>query len=332
MKSAIIGLGAISAVHKKVLLEQGQEIVAVCDNDESRFASFPNSLHYSDYVKMLDEVKPDVAHICTPHYLHADMICECLSRNINVICEKPLCINLNDGERIVQAEKNSKAILGVAHQNRYNPSSAFVKEYLKDNPPKTAMAFVAWNRDKEYYDSGDWRGKQKTEGGGVLINQALHTLDLLQWLIGMPNAVSAVTASLKLKNVIEVEDTVVATFSGERDFQFFATNCASTDFPIEITIETEKDIIRLYSNSVSINGKQVDLSCRLADNNAVANGGCGKVYGKQCYGGGHSVLIADFYDSVKSGKKFEMNGEEAFKVVRLIEAVYQSKGEKINIR
>ncbi len=325
MKSAIIGLGGISNVHSKVLLEQGHEIVAVCDNDGKKFEKFSSSKHYTDYKQMIEQERIDVVHICTPHYLHTQMIIDCLSKGINVLCEKPLCISLVDGERIIEAQKNSKAMLGVSHQNRYNPSSVFVKEYLKNNPPVTGLAFVAWNRGKAYYDSGDWRGKIKTEGGGVLINQALHTLDLLQWFLGMPDYASAITGSLKLKDVIEVEDTACATFFGERDFQFFATNCASTDFPIEVTIKTQKDIIRLYPDSVILNGKSVELekTQELCE--------CDKPYGKACYGVGHAALIADFYDCVKTGRKFEIDGAEGLKVVKLIHAVYESKGEKIKI-
>ncbi len=326
MKSAIIGLGGISNVHSKVLLEQGHQIVAVCDNDKSRLEKFPLSKQYTDYLQMIEQTEIDVVHICTPHYLHAQMIIDCLSRGINVLCEKPLCISLEDGEKIVSVAKASKAKFGVVHQNRYNPASVFVKDYLKKNPPLTGIAFVAWNRDKSYYDADAWRGKQKTEGGGVLINQALHTLDLLQWYLGMPSEVSAISTSLKLKEVIEVEDTVCATFSKGSEFQFFATNCAITDFPIEITIKTENDIIRLYPDSVNLNGNPVDLTQVEAKCNSR------RAYGKKCYGSGHSALFADFYDCVKTGRKFSIDAEEGLKVIKLIRAVYDSKGEKIEIK
>ncbi len=100
MKTAIIGLGVIGDVHLEVLRSQNKNIVAVCDIDESKFSKCEEALHYKDYKKMLDEVKPDVVHICTPHYLHAEMIIYALNNNINVLAEKPLCISFEEIEAI----------------------------------------------------------------------------------------------------------------------------------------------------------------------------------------------------------------------------------------
>ncbi len=332
MKVAIIGLGGISAVHSKVLMEQGHQIVAVCDVDESRFSAFPQSKHFTDYRQMLEEVAVDGVHICTPHYLHAEMVVECLRRNVNTLCEKPLCISMEEAQRILDAERRSSAILGVVHQNRYNAVSRVAKEFFKENPPITGFATVAWCRGVEYYRSAEWRGRYATEGGGVLINQALHTLDLMQWFLGMPQKVSAVTASLKLQGVIEVEDTVCASFTGEKDFQMFATNCASVDFPVAITVQTEKDVVRLYSNQISINGKLLECGAGQAIESSGTEGEAeNKIYGKKCYGEGHSGLIADFYDCIEKGEKFSIDGAEGLAVIRLIETVYQSGGKCIEI-
>ncbi len=332
MKVAIIGLGGISAVHSKILLEQGHEIVAVCDIDPLRFTAFPNSKQYTDYLQMLDEVELDGVHICTPHYLHAEMIIACLRRNINVLCEKPLCINEEEGKRILAAERASSAILGVAHQNRYNATSLFVKKYLEKNPPRAAFATVVWLRGEEYYASAAWRGKYATEGGGVLINQALHTLDLVQWFVGMPQKVCAVAPSLKLKGIIEVEDTVCASFTGQTPFQFFASNCAATDFPIEITIQTEKDLIRTYADKVSVNEEWVALDEEIKQKGDwLERGTEQKNYGKKCYGGGHVSLIADFYDCIEKNERFSIDGAEGLKVIKLIQATYKSNGVELEI-
>ena len=131
MRVAVIGLGVIGQLHVKVIQETKNDLVAVCDVDIEKFVDYAGVKCYTDYLVMLDEVKPDVIHICTPHYLHTEMIIAGLQRNINVLCEKPLCIDEKDIPLIMEAERNSKAQLGVCFQNRYNPSSVFVKEYLQ---------------------------------------------------------------------------------------------------------------------------------------------------------------------------------------------------------
>ena len=131
MKTAVIGLGSIGYVHMQVLKAQGKNVVAVCDINPEKASLFADIPFYTDYIKMIEEVQPDVIHVCTPHYLHAEMVIEGLNRNINVLCEKPLCISEDEIQQIITAEKSSKAMLGVCHQNRYNNDNIFVKNYLK---------------------------------------------------------------------------------------------------------------------------------------------------------------------------------------------------------
>ncbi|MBQ9734523.1 MAG: Gfo/Idh/MocA family oxidoreductase [Clostridia bacterium] len=319
LKTAIVGLGVIGNVHINLAYKQGLNLVAVCDVDKTKLSNIDGVEKYTDYIDMLDSAKPNVVHICTPHYLHADMIIEALNRNINVLCEKPLCIKEQDITRIIDAEKRSKAQLGVCHQNRYNKENAFVKDYLKDKNVVGGFGSVVWNRCKEYYMSADWRGKWDTEGGGVLINQALHTLDLMIWLIGMPTKLSSDVNNLTLKKYIEVEDTATIICSGEKKFTFFATNGGCCDFPVGVTVKTDKEIVSILKNKV------------VTDDNVYKFPKDTAVYGKCCYGTGHDALIQEFYECVKSGKKFDIDGQEASKVIRLILAAYKSGGDKVEI-
>ncbi len=319
MKCAVIGLGVIGKVHCEIIQEQAQ-LVAVCDVDESKLTLYPDALHYTDYKKMLKEVRPDVVHICTPHFLHASMVIFALSENINVFCEKPLCIDKSDISKILDAEKRSKAILGVSMQNRYNASNLFVKEFLKDKKIKGAIGYMAWNRDVAYYNSGEWRGKWATEGGGVLINQALHTFDLMQWFTSYPKSITAKIANLSLLGQIEVEDTVsVVADCGEYKFNFFATNSNSTNLPVQITVSTDKGEITVMEDNVLVNGELKVLS------------NSDKFYGKHCYGSGHEFIIKDFYECIKTGKKFALDGAEASKVIKMILATYSSNGNEVKI-
>lgn len=325
MKSAIIGLGVIGNVHAKVLSSQKKEIAALCDVDVSAAQKVKNGVApdaeiYTDWIKMLDEVKPDVVHICTPHYLHADMVVEALGRGINVLCEKPLCIRREDIDRILDAEERSSAKLGVCHQNRYLEVNSFVKEYLADKEIIGAHGTVAWTRNADYYNSAEWRGTWDQEGGGVLINQALHTLDLVEWFCGEPTQVISSMDNYTLKGVIEVEDTLSLRAFGDQPFSFFATNSTPCDFDVQVNIRlANKEKLTVFPRMLLING-EIKLSSAQT-----------KVLGKACYGSGHEALIDDFYDCIATGRQFAINGKEGAKVVRLILAAYASKGEKISV-
>ncbi len=323
---AVVGCGTIHKNHINGILLSGNTVCALCDIDEEKArasaAELDGARVYTDYEKMLDEEKPDAVHICTPHYLHAKMCIAALARNINVLCEKPLCINRTELARIEEAAKNSTATLGVCLQNRYEPNIVKLKE-LCDANISGAVGIVAWKRDAAYYASGEWRGKWLTEGGGVMINQALHTLDLLQWTVGMPESVTAHIFNDHLKNEIEVEDTATAIFktADGRIFNLFATTACGVDFPAQLHVRLA-DKTRLYADNRTIlkNGEPVFVED--TGKNAI---------GKAVWGRGHALLIADFYRCVRKGVPFPIDAAEGGKVIRLILSMYESNGKKTDI-
>ena len=318
MRAAVIGVGVIGTLHAEILSEKNM-LAAVCDIDESKLKKY-SCPGYTDYKKLIDEARPDCVHICTPHYLHAEMIVYALERGVNVLCEKPLCISEEQINAILEAEKRSTAALGVCLQNRYNKENVFVKEYLKDKKVVSAVAVVAWHRTKEYYASADWRGKYATEGGGVLINQALHTLDLLQYFAGMPDRITASVSNLTLKDSIEVEDTAVIQSTSGAGISLFASVGCAADMPVGITVKTDKEIIQVYPGAVLINGVMQNIEKTTE-----------KPRGKECYGSSHGLLIADFYKHIAENRHFEIDGKEASKVVKLVLAAYRSGGVETEV-
>ena len=321
MRVGIIGLGIIGKVHKSVLTAMGENLVAVCDIDKTVLSTYSKLNCYTDYKEMLAKECLDVVHICTPHYLHTEMILAALDKDIHVLCEKPMCIKAEDIPLILAAEKRSKGRLGVCHQNRYNNVNAYLKEYVSDKKIISAHGELIWCRGKAYYAQAEWRGKKSTEGGGVLINQALHTLDLMQWFCGMPNSILGRVENFSLKDVIDVEDTATLLCEGDTRFTFFATNTGGADMPTEIrlTLSNGENVVA-YPDKLYING------------NMVTEEDMRFILGKCCYGNGHEKLIADFYNCIKHGQPFSMDGKEASKVVKMILAAYESNGEKINIK
>ena len=320
MKTAIIGVGVIGNVHLEILLDSGITPVAICDVDESKTAKYPNIKAYTDYKEMLDIEKPDVVHVCTPHYLHAEMTIYALERNINVLCEKPLCMNREEIERVLEAEEKSSAQLAVCFQNRYTAKNLFVEDFLVGKKVVKGYASLIWARGVDYYNSAAWRGTKQYEGGGVLINQAIHTLDRLNEYMGGFDELVASCSNLSLQGVIDVEDTASICLYGEgKRATFMATNANTFGQPIEITLVTDSgDVLEIIGDVVKVNG---DVKEFKADT----------YYGKACYGMGHAPLITDFYDCVKTGRKFAVDGKEGAKALRIVLAVYDSKGRRIKI-
>lgn len=319
MNIGIVGYGVIGHVHEQVLKELGFKVKAICDNDPEKLKTVKDALAYEDFEKMLAIEKLDAVHICTPHYLHTEMIIAALNRNINVLCEKPMCIKKEDVPRILRAEESSRATLGICFQNRYNPAVVYAKEYLKDKKISGGYGTVVWKRDRKYYSSGAWRGKKSTEGGGVLINQAIHTVDLLQYLAGEPKNLISNVANDTLKGIIEVEDTAFIKCFNGGEFVVFATNGSAIDFPTSITVKTDSETVTVKQNDVYINGEKKEV------------GGKAAFYGKSCYGDGHFALIKDFYERVKKGERFPIDGKEGAKSVKIVLSAYESDGKTVNI-
>ena len=315
MKVAVIGIGNIGRVHCTILKELGFSPV-LCDIDPAR----RGENGYADWRDMLKAEHPDTVHVCTPHDLHADMVVGCLEAGANVLCEKPLCIRREDIGRILEAERRAKGILGVCLQNRYNASSQAAKAWAEGKHIVSVSAMHAWRRDKAYYAADAWRGKQATEGGGVLINQALHTVDLVQWLSGMPERVSAQVSRLALSGVIETEDTAFLRMTGGGATRTIcATTGAGCDFPPVIFMESaDGERAELLPDKFRVNGTDVPL--------APVHG----AYGKDCYGASHRVLIEHFYDCIKQGTRFPIGAAEGAKCVRLILAAYESGTKEVS--
>lgn len=321
MRVAVIGCGAISKNHLAAIEEAGQTLCALCDVEPEKARALGlNVPVYTDYSELLEKEKPDCVHICTPHYLHVPMCLAALEKNIHVLCEKPLAITYEDLDTVIAAAEKSAATLGVCLQNRYEPNMVCLKQAAAQGV--TALAgSVFWQRSEDYYASGDWRGKWQTEGGGVMINQALHTLDLLQYLGGMPKYITAHCHNDHLQNIIEVEDTATARLETEdgRCFSFFATTACGTSFPAMVQMKTAEGNVYVATSKVLLENGQ---ALPQAESHSL---------GKDVWGSGHKRLISDFYSHLLGGKKFPIDAKEAAKSVILTLKMYESKGKKLEI-
>jgi UDP-N-acetyl-2-amino-2-deoxyglucuronate dehydrogenase len=324
LNTGIIGCGTIFGVHAAAVQQvTGARLAAVTDIDETKAkaASHQYSCNsYTDYQEMLLDEQIQVIHICTPHYLHAEMAIAALRSGKHVLVEKPMAITLADAAAMTATARETGKSLGVCFQNRYNSTAIRLKSILDSGQAGRvvhAKATLKWHRDAAYYQNSGWRGKWATEGGGVLINQAIHTLDLLQWFLGDIQSVAGSVATNGLKNIIEVEDTAraVFTFSNGATADFFATTCHPVDAPVELEIECERLTLKLAE----------DLTIQTRDGREERVAEVNIRTGAKAYWGcSHLALITDFYRCLQTGVRFPLDGTAGRAALHMVRAIYAS--------
>ena len=320
--AAVIGCGDVSTVHFEAVAKlDGAALVAVCDADPQRLASAMATWGvpgYADHLALIEAVKPDVVHICTPHDQHAAVAVDCLERGVNVIVEKPLAHTLAEGRRMVKAASAGRAKIGVCFQNRYNATSQAMHALLSSGELGAvtgASATVMWQRSAEYYQNRPWRGTWAGGGGGLLMNQAIHTVDLLQWLVGDVVAVTGNASTRFLGEAIEVEDTAefVAEHAGGARSAFYATLANAFNAPVTLDVVTEKAVLSLRGDlTVTHEDGRVDIVPERTSGSG----------GRSYWGVSHELLISDFYARLDDGDPFWISTAEAEKSLRIIKEIY----------
>lgn len=321
LRVAVIGCGDISALHLDAIARfDGAELVAVCDTDPGRLAeamSATGAPGYGTVEALLAEAGPDVVHVTTPHSTHSDIAVAALEANVHVLLEKPLAHDRAAASRLVAAATASQARIGVCFQNRYNATSQAARDVLESGElgeVRGASATVIWARTPEYYRDRPWRGTWAGGGGGLLMNQAIHTLDLLQWLVGDVVSVTGGAGTRLLGDVIEVEDTadlVLTHASGARSV-FYATLAHTANAPVTIDIDAEHGSLSLRE----------DLTIRRADGSIEVVRETNLAEGARSYwGDSHASLIHDFYRSLDDGP-FWIDAVEANKSLSIIQDLY----------
>lgn len=323
LKTAVIGCGNIFKVHGDVIKKSKKaELIAVVDIKEERAnkaAKIYQCRYFTDY-KELFNIDLDVVHICTPHFLHHPMAIDMMESGCDVLVEKPLAISVKEASEMIATAQKTKQRLGIVYQNRFNENALYVKRIINEKRLGNILGIkgiVTWFRDKEYYQQDKWRGYYNTEGGGVLINQAIHTLDLLRWFVGDVKAIKGNIDTRVLKDIIEVEDTAEATIFFENGVTglFYATNCFASNSPVEIEIIFEEGSLKLIGDKLLINENGDEYY------NMNKKGAQYKAY----WGRGHERLIEGFYSDILEGKEnYTVKAEEGMKTLQLIEGINSS--------
>lgn len=312
MKAAVIGCGGMSPAHIVPLKNlEDVEIAALCDirpeRAQARAEQFGvETKTCTDYRELLSDPAIDAVHIVTPHYTHREIAIDAMNAGKWVVLEKPISSSKRDALVILNEDTQGK--LGVVFQNRYNRSTVECKRILDSGELGKllgAKAQITWRRDASYYASAPWRGRWDTEGGGVLINQAIHTIDLLYYLAGPFESIKGVVSQGLLEGDIEVEDNahgVIKLTSGLTALVYASNNYSTDDHTVVLHCEKGTLVLqglRLYlfqDDEVSILVKRANEPTS----------------GKPAYGNGHAAYIPDFYACVRDNRPFWLNAKEAY--------------------
>ena len=318
----VIGCGMISGNHFHALEKlENVALRAVCDIDEEKLQKAMEAQHVdgcADWRDLISRDDIDAVHICVPHHLHAETSIAALRAGKHVLCEKPMGVSLREARAMEAAALESGKTLTVCFQNRYNGASKRMKEVIGSGTLGKILggsAFVTWNRAEPYYQNSPWRGKWETEGGSVLINQAVHTLDLLRWLAGDLQLRDCTMSAKRLAENIETEDTcdMLLTDSAGSRFLFYASNCGANNLPVQMHLLFEQGEMHLDGARLTIKGPEgtafEDYTTALA-------------VGKDYWGSGHGPFIEDFYRRIEAGQPPFITPADALETTRLLEEAY----------
>lgn len=333
MKYALIGCGRISPNHVVAAQNNHLDIVALCDiepkNSKDKILKFdlPKDIpQYTDYREMLEREAPELVSIATESGKHAAIALDCIDAGCNVIIEKPIALSLEDADAVIMRAKEKGVKVCACHQNRFNKSIQKIREAVEKERFGRLLygtAHIRWARDYEYYARAKWRGTWEQDGG-ALMNQCIHDIDLLRWMMGDEiDEVVGFTDRLK-HEYIQAEDLGIALIkftNGAYGIIEGTTDIFPKNLEETLYLFGEKGTVKAGGEAVNII-EEWRFSDYLDDPNEVK---------KEChelppnvYGFGHSKLYADVIDAIQNNRPPYVDGEAGRRALELVLAIYQS--------
>ena len=335
LKCAIIGCGRISYKHIEAIINNSEEteLVALCDVIEERAVArkeqyneaFPNAdvKIYTDYMEMLDNEKIDYVSIATESGYHGKISLDCLNKGVHITIEKPMAMTLKEIDDINALSDKTGLKVAVSHQNRFNPPIQKMKKAIDEGKFGNLIngtARILWTRDQHYYDLAPWRGT-KAMDGGTLMNQCIHNIDLLLWMMGS-EVVSVKSERGTFLRDIEMEDfgAILLRFANGSIGIIEGSACVypkNLEETLSIFGETGTAVI----GGLAVNEIK---TWNFADENEKADDSAsGKV--DNVYGNGHTPFYKDFIDAINNDRQPLINGYEARKPVEVILKSYEEE-------
>lgn len=340
MKYALIGCGRISPNHIEAAKNNMLDFVAMCDvipvvmQEKSDHFGLESVRKYTDYRKMLAVEKPELVAIATESGKHASIALDCITAGCNVIIEKPIALSIADANSIIEAGKKAGVVVCVNHQNRFNKSVQYIRKALEEGrfgKLSHGAAHVRWNRGKGYYEQASWRGTW-AQDGGCLMNQCIHNIDLLRWMMGNDvEEVMAYTDQLE-HPYLEAEDlglAIVKFRNGSYGLIEGTTNVYPKNLEETLYIFGQKGTVKAGGSSDNII-EEWYFEDKLDDSGFVKT-----TYGENppnVYGFGHTPLYADVIDAIKNNRDPYVTGEDGKRALELVLAIYKSAAEHCPVK
>lgn len=335
MKYALIGCGRIAANHIRAALNNHLEIIAVCDVKteamEVLLAKYglegDSSIHrYTDYRELLAVEKPTLVSISTESGIHAEIALHCIDAGVNIIIEKPMAMSMADAEEIIRRSKMKKVKVSACHQNRFNVAVQETRKALEAGRfgrLSHGAVHVRWNRDRSYYDQAPWRGTW-AQDGGCLMNQCIHGIDLLRWMMGEDvEEVYGVTRQ-QFHDYLEAEDVglaVVRFKNGAVGTIEGTTNVYPKNLEETLYLFGETGTVKLGGTSTN----NIDV-WNFADEDETdeKNKNLQEIT-SNVYGNGHTSLFADMIEAIEQDRDPYVDAVAGRNAVEMILAVYKSQ-------
>ncbi|MBL7697528.1 MAG: Gfo/Idh/MocA family oxidoreductase [Chitinophagaceae bacterium] len=331
----IIGTGVIAHFHAKAIVEiENAKLIGVFNINKQKadlFAGTHNCIAYATLDEMLRNPEIDIVCICTPSGLHLEPALKAIEQKKHCIIEKPLEVTLERCDEIINAAEKASVKVGVIFPSRFAEVNQLLKNALDQNRFGDLVlgdAYVKWSRSAEYYKSAAWRGTWKHDGGGAVMNQGIHSVDLLQWFMGPVKSVQAFAANIRHRD-IEVEDTLVAILKFANG-AVGTIECSTAVFPgsakrIEIlgtsgtAVVEENSLVKWEFQNQSGEDELFRVKHMPAD---AGGGGASNPTGISFTG--HQRQIEDMLHAIETGEKPFVDGWEGRKSVEIVLAMYES--------
>lgn len=341
IKYAIIGCGRISPNHIAAAIENDLNIVAICDLDETKMDktistfNLPDTVKkYTNYKEMISKESPTLVAICTESGEHGKIALYCIEKGCNLIIEKPIALSLEEADEIIQKAKEHNVKVSACHQNRFNKSIQKLREAVEEGRFGRLLhgtAHIRWNRGEDYYKQAPWRGTWEQDGG-ALMNQCIHNIDLLRWMMGNEIVeVIGMTDNLN-HNYIEAEDlglALVKFANGSYGVIEGTTNVYPKNLEETLYIFGEQGTVKVGGKSVNIIEEWM-----FADQKDNSEEVKAKYHENppSVYGFGHTPLYTDVIDAIVNDRDPYVTAEDGRRALELVLAIYKSAAEGISIK
>ncbi len=338
---ALIGCGRISPNHIAAAIGNDLEITALCDTIPTKIEALIKMFHlydrthsYTDYKEMLEKEKPELVAIATESGKHAEIALACIDAGCNLIIEKPIALSLYDADAIIRKAAIKGCKVCTCHQNRFNKSITKIRQAIEEGRFGRLFhgtANIRWNRDINYYKQAVWRGTWEMDGG-ALMNQCIHNIDLLRWMMGDDiEQVIAFTDNLN-HGYIQTEDFGIALIqfkNGSYGIVEGTTNIYPKDLEETLSIFGERGTVKAAGKSVNIIEEW-----RFADTLDNADQVKQEYHenAPNVYGYGHKPLYKDVIDSIENNREPYVNAEAGRRAIELILAIYKSAAYGVSVR